>query len=69
MSDRDTKRPAPLKSESTEEIWHKKQELSVPVAYASEIHNIALCEPQIKEYMKFRENLEVTTETNYRNVF
>lgn len=69
MSDRDTERPALLKSENTEETWHKMQELSLPVAYASETGNIPLCEPQIQEYMKFRENLEVTTETNYRNVF
>lgn len=56
-------------SENTEETWHKRQELSVPVAYASEIHNIPLCEPQIQESMKFKENLEVTKEINYRDVF
>lgn len=54
MSDRDTERPALLKSENTEEIWHKRQELSVPVAYASEIRNVPLCEPQIQEYFLSR---------------
>lgn len=37
MSDSDTERPALLRNENTEETWHKRQELSVPVAYASEI--------------------------------
>lgn len=69
MNDRDTESPALLKSKNTEKTCHKRQELSVPVIYASEIGNIPLCEPQIQEHMKYRENVEVTTETNYRNAF
>lgn len=65
----DTERPALLRSENTDKTWHKRQELSLPVAYAPETGNIPLCESQIQEYMNFRENLEVTTEMNYRNVF